>query len=105
MKAATTSDRIANVQVWRDRSFTSGSSEPEITYSIGWGRSGRLEGDPMTREELETLYRLIRQALDESTDRAAAYAALLNNVTDPKLLNELTDPECKLICVKLPERG
>ena len=95
MGTPTTSDRIANVQVWRDRSFTPGASEPEVSYSIGWGRSGKLEGDPMTREELEALYRLIRQALDEGVDRTAEYEELIDTLIDNK--------ECKLSCAKLPE--
>ncbi|HJA98650.1 MAG TPA: hypothetical protein H9779_03500 [Candidatus Alistipes avicola] len=54
----------ANIKVLRNEHTLEGATL-EVEYCIGWGREGKIQGDSMTRTELETLYALIGKALEE----------------------------------------
>lgn len=58
------SDLLANVQVQRIETTHSNRGGKAPFYFIGWGRDGLLEGDPLSREELEVLHTLIGRALE-----------------------------------------
>lgn len=55
---------LNNIQVVRDKTVEM-EGTTNVGYSIGWGSAGKLQGDPMSRKELETLYILIGRALEE----------------------------------------
>lgn len=55
---------LNNIQVVRDKTVEMDGTT-NVEYSIGWGSSGKLQGDPMSQKEMETLYILIGRALKE----------------------------------------
>lgn len=71
-------DKLKNIQVQRDIHFTSTDTRNNADnatnskqntvgintlYFIGWGKDGQLQGDELTREELQALHGLIGRAL------------------------------------------
>ncbi len=54
---------MKNIQIQRDEIRTDAGVPPRIDYYLGWGQDGKLQGDPMSFEELRAMHALMGQVI------------------------------------------